>query len=115
MERQPAYRAVGLAAALPRPLRRPRRAAPDRSGRDRHQQQLRQAGDETVGRVGICGCLECGFFGWEYKSKGGDLKAAYKQLANYHEDLENPALLVVCDFVRFEVRTKFENSLGIAS
>src|ERR1017187_1768074 len=50
-----------------------------------------------------------GFFAWEYKSKGGDLKKAYKQLNEYHEALDNPPLLVVCDFVRFEVHTKFES------
>ena len=50
-----------------------------------------------------------GFFAWEYKSKGGDLKKAYKQLNEYHEALDNPPLLVVCDFVHFEVHTKFEN------
>ena len=31
-----------------------------------------------------------GWFAWEYKSKGGDLKAAYKQVNQYHEALENP-------------------------
>ncbi len=51
-----------------------------------------------------------GFFAWEYKSKGGDLKKAYKQLNEYHESLDNPPLLIVCDFVRFEVHTKFENA-----
>ncbi len=50
-----------------------------------------------------------GFFAWEYKSKGGDLKKAYRQLNEYHEALENPPLLIVCDFARFEVHTKFEN------
>ena len=51
-----------------------------------------------------------GYFAWEYKSKGEDLRKAYQQVSNYHEDLGNPPLLVVCDFVRFEVHTKFENS-----
>src|SRR5947209_17189058 len=48
-------------------------------------------------------------FAFEYKLPGGDLKKAYKQLIDYHEDLENPPLLVVCDFKRFEVHTKFES------
>ncbi len=48
-------------------------------------------------------------FAWEYKLPGGDLKKAYKQLNEYHEDLENPPLLIVCDFKRFEVHTKFES------
>ncbi len=48
-----------------------------------------------------------GKFGWEYKGKRKDLKAAYQQLLRYREDLENPPLLVVCDLDRFEVHTNF--------
>ena len=44
-------------------------------------------------------------FGWEYKGKHKDLKAAYKQLLQYREDLENPPLLIVCDLDHFEVHT----------
>lgn len=51
-----------------------------------------------------------GFFGWEYKGPHKDLKAAYEQLLKYREDLENPPLLVVSDFVRFEVHTNFTNT-----
>ena len=49
-------------------------------------------------------------FGWEYKGPHKDLKAAYQQLLKYREDLENPPLLVVCDFVHFEVHTNFTNT-----
>ena len=38
-----------------------------------------------------------GFFGWEYKGKGKDLKDAYLKLPGYREDLNNPTLLVVSD------------------
>ena len=48
-------------------------------------------------------------FAFEYKLPGGNLKKAYKQLIDYHEDLENPPLLIVCDFKRFEVHTKFDS------
>ncbi|MCC6629546.1 MAG: class I SAM-dependent DNA methyltransferase, partial [Chloroflexi bacterium] len=48
-----------------------------------------------------------GHFAWEYKGKHKDLKAAYQQLLQYHDSLENPPLLVVCDLDRFEVHTKF--------
>jgi type II restriction/modification system DNA methylase subunit YeeA len=48
-------------------------------------------------------------FGWEYKGKRKDLQAAYKQLIDYHENLGNPPLLVVCDMDRFEVHTKWTN------
>src|SRR5205809_1147447 len=48
-----------------------------------------------------------GHFGWEYKGKKKDLKAAYEQLLRYREALDNPPLLVVCDLDRFEVHTNF--------
>jgi type II restriction/modification system DNA methylase subunit YeeA len=48
-----------------------------------------------------------GHFGWEYKGKHKDLAAAYHQLLQYREDLENPPLLIVCDLDRFEIHTNF--------
>ena len=46
-------------------------------------------------------------FGWEYKGKRKDLKAAYAQLCLYRESLDNPPLLIVCDLNRFEIHTNF--------
>ncbi len=46
-------------------------------------------------------------FGWEYKGRRRDLAAAYHQLNEYREALDNPPLLVVCDLDRFEVHTNF--------
>ncbi len=71
-----------------------------------YEKRVAKAG---TGEEGFADVWKRGFFAWEYKSKGGDLKKAYKQLNEYHEALDNPPLLVVCDFVRFEVHTKFEN------
>ena len=51
-----------------------------------------------------------GYFGWEYKGKHANLEAAYAQLQQYREALENPPLLVVCDLDRFEVHTNFFNT-----
>ncbi len=51
------------------------------------------------------------YFGWEYKGKRKDLTAAYQQLLQYREDLENPPLLVVCDLNRFEVHTNFTGTV----
>ena len=50
-------------------------------------------------------------FGWEYKGKHKDLKAAYTQLQLYREALENPPLMVVCDMDRFEVHTNFTGTV----
>ena len=35
-------------------------------------------------------------FGWEYKGKHKNLKAAYDQLLQYREDLENPPIRMSC-------------------
>jgi len=59
------------------------------------------------GGKGFADVWKRGYFGWEYKGKNGDLKAAYLQLNDYREDLENPPLLVVCDQNLFEVHTNF--------
>ena len=53
----------------------------------------------------MCGCA--GISAGSYKGKHKDLKAAYNQLLQYREDLENPPLLVVCDMDRFEIHTNF--------
>ncbi len=52
-----------------------------------------------------------GHFAWEYKGKHKDLKAAYQQLQQYRDSLENPPLLVVCDLDRFEVHTNFTGTV----
>ncbi|HXH50524.1 MAG TPA: DNA methyltransferase, partial [Terriglobia bacterium] len=59
------------------------------------------------GGKGFADVWKRGYFGWEYKGKHKDLEAAYLQLNDYREDLENPPLLVVCDQDRFEVHTNF--------
>jgi hypothetical protein len=50
------------------------------------------------------------FFAWEYKRKGRSLTEAYQQLLKYREALNNPPLLIVCDFNRFEVHTNWTNT-----
>ena len=61
----------------------------------------------TAGGEGFADVWKRGFFGWEYKGKRADLRAAYLQLLDYREALENPPLLVVSDLDRIEVRTNF--------
>ena len=55
------------------------------------------------GGDGFADVWKRGFFAWEYKGKRADLKAAYKQLLDYREDLENPPLLIVSDIERIEM------------
>ncbi len=70
------------------------------------EKHVNKIGDDK----GFADVWKRGFFGWEYKGKRKDLNAAYKQLHDYSADLDHPPLLVVCDFVRFEVHTNFTNT-----
>lgn len=62
---------------------------------------------KSSGEDGFADVWLDGHFGWEYKGKRKDLNAAYVQLLNYHEALNQPPLRVVCDLDRFEVHTKW--------
>ena len=68
-----------------------------------------EAGAErlSTGRRGWADVWKRGHFGWEYKGAHADLRAAYRQLLDYREDLENPPALVVSDMDRIEVHTNF--------
>ena len=63
--------------------------------------------EKTSGGRGWADVWFRGHFAWEYKKRHADLNAAYRQLRQYVEALENPPLLVVCDLDKFEVRTNF--------
>ena len=66
--------------------------------------------EKTTGGDGFADVWLRDHFAWEYKGKHKDLRAAYKQVLDYHEALGNPPLLVVCDIERFEVHTKWTNT-----
>jgi len=65
--------------------------------------------EKLDGRDGFADVWKKSHFAWEYKGKRKDLKAAYLQLNQYKDALENPPLLVVSDLERIEVRTNFTN------
>ena len=71
-----------------------------------------EAGAErlSTGNRGWADVWKRGHFGWEYKGDHADLAAAYRQLLDYREDLENPPALVVSDMDRIEVHTNFTNT-----
>ncbi len=64
---------------------------------------------KAAGGDGFADVWKKDFFGWEYKGKRKDLKAAYLQLLGNREDLGNPPLLVVSDLDSIEIRTNFTN------
>lgn len=53
-----------------------------------------------------------GKFAWEYKGKHKDLDAAYAQLLSYKSSLDNPPLLVVCDFLEYRIYPQWPNTSG---
>jgi type II restriction/modification system DNA methylase subunit YeeA len=67
--------------------------------------------DKTSGGSGFADVWLRGHFAWEYKGNHANLNAAYQQLLQYREALENPPLLVVCDLNRFEIHTNFTNTV----
>ena len=71
-----------------------------------------EAGAErtSTGRQGWADVWRRGCFGWEYKGAHADLAAAYRQLLDYREDLENPPALVVSDMDLIEVHTNFTST-----
>ena len=71
-----------------------------------------EAGAErlSTGGQGWADVWKRGCFGWEYKGAHADLAAAYKQLVDYRDALDNPPLLVVSDMDRIEVHTTFTNT-----
>jgi hypothetical protein len=50
-------------------------------------------------------------FGWEYKGKGKDLQAAFRQLQLYAPALHYPPLLIVCDLDAIVIHTAFTNAV----
>ncbi|MFV2063337.1 MAG: type IIL restriction-modification enzyme MmeI, partial [Chloroflexota bacterium] len=68
--------------------------------------------EKLGGGDGFADVWKRGHFAWEYKGKRKDLAAAYRQLNEYREALENPPLLVVCDLERFEVHTNFTGTVS---
>jgi type II restriction/modification system DNA methylase subunit YeeA len=52
-------------------------------------------------------------FAWEYKGKHKSLDDAYAQLLSYKTDLNNPPLLVVCDFLEYRIYPQWPNMSGL--
>jgi type II restriction/modification system DNA methylase subunit YeeA len=88
-------------------LGQPRPAEVDQEG---NTYTFEKGVSKTTGGEGFADVWMRSFFAWEYKGKHKDLNAAYQQLLQYREDLENPPLLVVCDLDRFEVHTNYTNT-----
>jgi hypothetical protein len=75
-----------------------------------HWFTFERGASKATGGQGWADVWKRGFFGWEYKGKSGDLKAAYAQLLLYQGALENPPLLVVSDMDRIVVHSHFPNT-----
>jgi type II restriction/modification system DNA methylase subunit YeeA len=66
---------------------------------------------KTSGGNGWADVWKRGCFGWEFKGTHKDLNAAYAQLKNYADALQNPPLLIVSDLERIIIHTNFTNAV----
>jgi len=69
--------------------------------------------EKATGGRGRADVFYRGHFAWEYKGKHRDLDAAYGQLLAYKGGLENPPLLVVCDFLTYKIYPQWTNASGL--
>jgi hypothetical protein len=67
--------------------------------------------EKTGGGKGFADVWYKDHFAIEYKGKHKDLSAAYQQLLQYREALENPPILMVTDTERFEIHTNFTGTV----
>lgn len=67
---------------------------------------------KAAGGGGWADVWKRGCFGWEYKSRGGNLEQAHDQLLRYAGALENPPLLITSDMDRIVVRTNWTNAVS---
>ena len=67
--------------------------------------------EKTGGGKGFADVWFKDHFAIEYKGRHKDLRAAYGQLLQYRESLENPPVLVVTDTDRFEIHTNFTGTV----
>src|SRR3954469_2149147 len=68
--------------------------------------------EKTGGGKGFADVWYRDHFAIEYKGKHRDLSAAYQQLKQYQESLENPPVLMVTDMERFEIHTNFTGTVS---
>lgn len=86
---------------------------PNEADPDGKDYAFEKGAEKLSGGDGFADVWKRRFFAWEYKGKRKDLTAAYEQLLQYREALENPPLLVVCDLNRFIVHTNFNNTPSV--
>ena len=67
---------------------------------------------KTSGARGWADVWKRHHFALEYKGKGKDLTAAFRQLQTYALALDNPPLLAVCDIETFIIRTNWTNTVS---
>jgi type II restriction/modification system DNA methylase subunit YeeA len=67
--------------------------------------------EKTGGGKGFADVWYKDHFAIEYKGKHKDLSAAYQQLLQYREALENPPVLMVTDMERYEIHTNFTGTV----
>ncbi|MGH6912320.1 MAG: DNA methyltransferase, partial [Geminicoccales bacterium] len=86
-------------------------AKPGDPGIDPADYDFEKAVSKPDGSGGSADVWKRGCFAWEYKGPKKSLVAAYKQLKDYADALENPPLLIVSDMQEIQVHTNFTNTV----
>jgi len=81
---------------------------------DRHgtEYSFEKSVKKLAGEPGFVDVWKKHCFGWEYKGPRKNLVAAYAQLKQYADDLENPPLLIVSDMQEIRIHTNFTNRIA---
>ena len=80
-------------------------ATPNEADPEGHSYAFEKGATKTGGTRGWADVWKRHHFAIEYKGKGKDLGAAFRQLQGYALALDNPPLLVVCDLQSWVIRT----------
>lgn len=85
---------------------------PNEADPEGHTYAFEKGATKTTGGRGWADVWKRHHFAIEYKGKGKDLGAAFRQLQGYALALDNPPLLVVCDLESWVIRTNWTNTVS---
>lgn len=87
-------------------------ATPNEADPEGNLYAFEKGATKTTGARGWADVWKRHHFAIEYKGKGKDLGAAFRQLQGYALALDNPPLLVVCDLESWVIRTNWTNTVS---
>lgn len=84
---------------------------PGDPGTDSDDYDFEKSVKKSDGSGGSADVWKRGCFAWEYKGPRKSLTAAYAQVKDYADALDNPPLLIVSDMQEIQIHTNFTNTV----